>query len=182
MTITKPKAAARRYVPPITLSDPGRVPPTAIIDTREQAPLVLPGLRTVVRGLTSGDYSIEGAEHLFAVERKSLNDLVACVTRERARFEREMIRLRGYRFRRLLIIGTEADLAQGRYTSAVSPSAVFGSLSAWEARFDIPVVLADTPELGGAIVTSWIRAFAREVVQDAGNVLAASSESAGHSP
>ena len=169
-TTTGPR---RRTVPPIALSDPGRTPPVAIVDSREQTPLPLPGLRTVTRGLTSGDYSFIGGEHLFSVERKSLDDLLGCVTRERERFERELVRLRGYRFRRLLVIGTEEDIEEGRYTSAAAPSAVIASLATWEARFDIPVVFAANPDIAGRIVAGWILAFAREVVRDAGNVLAA---------
>lgn len=173
MIIAKPKATApRRTVPQISLSDPGRTPPVAIVDSREQTPLAIPGLRMVVRGLVSGDYSFIGGEHLFAIERKSLDDLVGCVTRERERFERELIRLRGYRFRRLLIIGTEADIAAGNYTSAVTPQAVLSSLAAWEARFDLPVVYAPTPQDAGQMVANWISAFAREIVKDAGATLA----------
>lgn len=176
MKITPTSKAARRVAPTIHLSDPGRVPPVAIVDSREQAPLILPGLATVVRGLTSGDYSLVGAEHLFAVERKSLADLVACVTTERARFERELIRLRGYRFHRLLIVCTEDDIVAGRYRSITTPNAVLSSLATWEARFDVPVVFGDTPTIAGIIVVNWIRFFAREIVKDAGNVLATAAE------
>ena len=40
--------------------DPGRV--TAIIDTREQLPLDLSPLQTVMQTLTTGDYSVQGLE------------------------------------------------------------------------------------------------------------------------
>lgn len=169
---TPPATTKRRKVPPILLSDPGRHQPVAIIDSREQTPLVLPGLQTVTEGLTTGDYSIRGAEHLFTVERKSLDDLVACVTRERERFERELIRIRGYRFRRILIIGTVQDILDGKYTSAATPGSVLGSLAVWEARYDVPVVHVEDAEAGGETVANWIRTFARELVLDAGNVLA----------
>lgn len=172
MNIPSPQAAPRRVVPPILLSDPGRNDPTAVIDTREQTPLDL-GLLPVVRiGLVSGDYSIVGAEHLFAVERKSLSDLAGCVTAGRDRFTRELIRLRGYRFRRLLIIGSRQEILRGSYHSKVAPAAVLSSLLAWEIRYDIPVVHAEDPEHGGVIVAAWIRAFSREVALVAGNVLA----------
>lgn len=164
--------APRRVVPPIILSDPGRNEPTAIIDTREQTPLDLGTLNVVRVGLVSGDYSLVGADHLFAVERKSLTDLAGCVTRERERFTRELVRLRGYRFRRLLIVGTRHDILSGAYHSKVEPAAILSSLSAWEVRFDIPVVHAVDPEHAGTIVAGWIRAFAREVSVVAANVLA----------
>lgn len=172
MIITRQNAPARRKVPQLVLSDPGRIPPVAIVDSREQTPLVLPGLHTIVRGLVSGDYSFVGGEHLFSVERKSLDDLLGCVTRERERFERELIRLRGYRFRRLLIVGTQEDIAEGRYTSSATPASVLASLATWEARYDLPIVFEPTPDAAGMTVANWISAFAREIVRDAGNVIA----------
>ncbi len=52
--------------------------PAIVIDTREQMPLVFRHLSAVRATLQTGDYSVLGLEHLFAVERKSLADLVMC--------------------------------------------------------------------------------------------------------
>jgi DNA excision repair protein ERCC-4 len=61
-----------------------------VVDSREQAPFLFEGYGAeVAQGtLTAGDYSLAGLESLVAVERKSLSDLVACLGRERDRFER----------------------------------------------------------------------------------------------
>ncbi|HEX7859129.1 MAG TPA: ERCC4 domain-containing protein [Verrucomicrobiae bacterium] len=108
------------------------ISPTIIIDTREQQPLNFRTLPSRRGTLQTGDYSVAGAEELFAVERKSIADLVGCCSGEnRARFERELHRLRGYRFKRLLIVGTETNLTAANYRSAINPSAVMGSLRAW---------------------------------------------------
>ena len=56
----------------------------AVIDSREQRPLDLSPLGTVCATLVTGDYTVRGLEHLVAVERKSLQDLVGCVGRQRA--------------------------------------------------------------------------------------------------
>ena len=48
---------------------------TAIIDTREQAPLDLAPLATITGTLSTGDYSVKGLEAVVAIERKSLPDL-----------------------------------------------------------------------------------------------------------
>ena len=73
---------------------------TIVIDTREQAPLVFSQLQSVRGTLTTGDYSIQGLQELFSVERKSVGDLVGCCMGEnRERFERELHRLRGFRHR-----------------------------------------------------------------------------------
>src|SRR5688572_3365613 len=101
--------------------------PTVIIDTREQLPLSFPTLPTVRGALQSGDYSIVGAEELFAVERKTVSDLIGCCTGGRERFEQELHRLRGYRFKRLLVIESEEEIANSQYRSAIRPQSVLGS-------------------------------------------------------
>ncbi|MGZ8900258.1 MAG: ERCC4 domain-containing protein [Limisphaerales bacterium] len=94
-----------------------------VIDTREQTPLPITRLPVVHAGLVTGDYSIRGAEDQFAVERKSIADLVSSITVQRSRFERELARLRGHEFRRLLIIGNREEIEQRRYHSRTSPAA-----------------------------------------------------------
>jgi DNA excision repair protein ERCC-4 len=85
--------------------------------------------------LTSGDYSATGLETLFAIERKSIADLVnRCINANRDRFERELHRLRGFRFKRLLIVGTEEEIWRCKYHSNISPKAVLATLSAFEIR------------------------------------------------
>ena len=79
---------------------------TAIVDTREQTPLDLAPLKTVRGTLSTGDYSIVGLEHVVAIERKSRDDLIACVGRERERFDREVKRLLAYHVRSLVVEST----------------------------------------------------------------------------
>ena len=120
--------------------------PTMVTDSREQDPLTFRTFPSVTGTLVSGDYSFRGGEELFAVERKSIADLVASVTGERERFERELHRLRGFRFARLLVVGAQAEVEQHRYRSATTPKSVLHSLAAFEARYSIPVVWSPTPE------------------------------------
>src|ERR1700758_2110052 len=99
--------------------------PVIIVDTREQDPLPFARLKTRGGTLVAGDYSVAGLESLFAVEQKSISDLVGCcVGQNRERFERELHRLRGFRFKRLLIIGTEAQILAAQYHSNINPRAV----------------------------------------------------------
>lgn len=126
------------------------VRPVLLTDTREQLPLPFKRLASVRATLTSGDYSFRGGEELFAVERKTVADLVGCCVGEnRERFFREMYRLRGYRFKRLLVVGTRDEIEAGTDRSDLSPKAVLTTLSAIEARFDTPVVFAATPTDAG---------------------------------
>jgi ERCC4-type nuclease len=129
--------------------------PTLIVDTREQDPLPFPRLNSVRAGLLSGDYSILGAEHHFAIERKSIADLVASVRPERERFERELHRLRGFNFARLLIVGSEDDILRGRFQSRMSPRSVLASLRAFEIRYSLPVVWEPDPESAARRVEVW---------------------------
>ena len=140
--------------------------PVVVIDTREQDPLPVSRLPTSRFGLQSGDYSFQGGENVFAIERKSIDDLVGCCTGEnRERFEREMHRLRGFRFKRLLVVGHKWMIEGQRYKSKIKPSAVLHSLAAWEARYDLPVVFADTPAQAAVLVEGWVWWFARELVE-----------------
>jgi ERCC4-type nuclease len=107
--------------------------PVIVIDSREQAPLQFERLQAVSGSLYSGDYSAAGLEDSFAIERKSIDDLVnCCLAGQRERFEHELHRLRRYRFKRLLIVGSREDIAAGRYRSRISPKSVLATLGAFE--------------------------------------------------
>ena len=145
--------------------------PTIIVDTREQTPLPFANLPTERRTLATGDYSILGFERDFSVERKSVADLVQSLTRERDRFSRELQRMRAFDFRRLLVVGTLADLEEHRYRSLANPKAIIGSLCAFEVRFDVPVCFRETPEAAAVQVERWATYFLREQLHAAADTL-----------
>jgi len=89
-----------------------------VIDTREQCPYAFRGLvsdartgrhplivPTVVAGLPSGDYSLQGFESRIAVERKSLADLFNTLGQNRGRFQRELERLAQLNYAAVVIEG-----------------------------------------------------------------------------
>jgi ERCC4-type nuclease len=142
--------------------------PEIVVDSREQSPLVFTRLQAVTGSLYSGDYSIRCLEDSFAVERKSIDDLAnCCLASNRDRFEHELHRLRGYRFKRLLIIGSRDDIAAGRYYSRIAPKAVLATLGAFEVRFDLPIVFAETSADAALQVERWVWYFSREAVETA---------------
>ena len=112
-----------------------------VIDTREQRPLAFTS-PTVVATLPTGDYAIQGAEDLFAVERKSIPDLVQSLTFERERFERELVRLAAMRRAFIVVEGDLGSVVEWRYRSTVSPKALVASLASFHARFGIPTLWA----------------------------------------
>ena len=140
--------------------------PVIVVDTREQTPLPFSRLASERGTLQSGDYSFRGGEELFAVERKSIPDLVGCcVGDNRDRFFRELHRLRGYRFKRLLVVGTREEIEAGAYRSDLSPKAVLATLAAIEARFDVPAIFSSSPDDAGREIERWAFWCARELVE-----------------
>ncbi len=135
---------------------------TAIIDTREQTPLDLAPLAMVRGTRTTGDYSLRGLEPVVAIERKSKDDLVACVGRERERFDKEVTRLLAYPVRALVVESTWQAIEMGEWRSKVKPLQVEASLLGWAAH-GLPVVMAGNHERAGRMVGRllWIAARRR---------------------
>ena len=146
--------------------------PTVVIDSREQSPLTFTRLPSVRGTMLTGDYSFRGGEELFSVERKSIADLVACCAGDnRKRFFRELHRLRGFKFKRLVIVGAREHIEAGHYRLKISPKSVLATLAVIEVRFDTPVVFAPTPEAAAELVESWAWWVAREIVVNANDLL-----------
>lgn len=114
----------------------------AIIDTREQLPLALP-LRTITDTLPTGDYSVSGFEDLICVERKSLPDLIGCMTSGRTRFEKELQRMKAYDARCVVVEASWQQLRNGEYRSRITPEAATHSVVSWLSRFGVPFLFVD---------------------------------------
>lgn len=138
--------------------DPSRV--TAIIDTREQTPVNLDPLRSIKGTLTTGDYSVLGLEHVVAIERKSLDDLVACVGRERERFDREVQRLLAYPVRALVVESDWICIEMQKYRANVHHNAVIGSMLGWIAQ-GLPIIMAGNHERCGTYISRMLFTAAR---------------------
>jgi ERCC4-type nuclease len=125
------------------------MPFNVVIDMREQLPFSfhelradakagrLPlAVRVTHRTLAAGDYSIEGFEDRVAIERKSLADLFATLSKGRGRFQRELDRLAKCDFAAVVI---EADwrtiICDPPKRSRLLPKTVFRSVIAWQLRY-----------------------------------------------
>lgn len=117
-----------------------------IIDTREQMPFTFQHERYSVDvemgTLAIGDYSLKGLEDKAAVERKELHDLVACLGRERQRFERELQRGAALDAFAVIVESSWADLAGGNYRSQLNPHAACQSVLAFMGRYRVPFIFA----------------------------------------
>ncbi len=148
------------------------IEPTIVTDSREQRPLTFTRFRSERGTLTSGDYSMRGFESVFAVERKSVDDLVGSLTAGRDRFTKELQRLRGYQFRRLLIEGDRATVEAGAYRSKATPQSILGSLAALEVRYNIPVVWAGDRDTAAGLIEQWAFYYLGERVKQAQQIMA----------
>ena len=154
---------------------------TAIVDTREQAPLDLSPLRSEPGTLATGDYSVKGLVDVIAIERKSLTDLLGCIGQERERFDREVIRLLAYPTRAIIVEATWGQIEAGNWKSKVTPAAAVGSLLGWIAQ-GVPVIMAKDHERAGRYVSRLLFTAARRRWREAralaGSVSAAADSQA----
>lgn len=108
------------------------VPFTVVIDTREQLPYNFgPDVPVVRRAMVTGDYSIDGFEEIFAVERKSLEDLLKSITWDRARFKAEISRGNELGRFKVVIESDKQTVLNWDYQRNVHPNAVMGTLNEW---------------------------------------------------
>lgn len=132
-------------------------PFTIVCDSREQLPyefssmldngghpLVVP---TVVKGLASGDYSIQGMEDKIAVERKSMDDCFSSMTWGRARFEAELARLSEMQAAFVMIEATWPEIMDPAghrpgWINQTEPRSVEGTIVSWSLRYGVHFWLA----------------------------------------
>lgn len=119
-----------------------------VIDTREQRPyqfLYLCADAADGRGqiivltetakLNAGDYSLAGHEREFAIERKSFPDLFGTLGSGRDRFERELERLKTYKYAAIVVEAQWSKILKGYSRSQLNPKTVFRSVIAWQQRY-----------------------------------------------
>lgn len=152
-----------------------------LIDTREQCPFTFEHAKytEIVVELTTvdcGDYSLAGLADQVAVERKSLPDLVACLGRERERFERELQRAAALDAFAVVVEASWAELAGGQYRSQMNPHSACQSVLAFMARYRVPFMFAGSR--AGAEYATW--GFLRQYLESArkrwGNIVKAHGE------
>lgn len=113
-----------------------------LVDSREQLPFSFskwPDIQIRVEALPAGDYSLPGFQDRVAVERKELNDLIACLMGDnRARFEKELAKARRYKMFCVVVEAGLQDVAQGRYQSKMNPNAALQLVTALFVRYGVP--------------------------------------------
>lgn len=103
---------------------------------------MFPGQEVTAAQLNVGDYTYEGFEDVFAVERKTLDDLATSLGAERERFEAEVERAQGLDE---FIVVIEADESEvypyagtkrcPNYFSNIYPNSVIGTVEKWPDKY-----------------------------------------------
>lgn len=135
--------------------------PVIVIDTREPIPyeFTCPTIRATLK---TGDYSLFDYQDMIGIERKAKDDLIACLGRDRDRFEAELTRAQSFHFFAVLVEAPYEDLVNGRYVSRLHPNSAVESISTFEVRYRIPFLFCGTQVLAARKCESLLRKFWRE--------------------
>jgi len=109
-----------------------------VVDTREQQEYAFRS-PTVRRKLDVGDYSVDTLEDRVTVERKTAEDFVHTVIRDRDRFRKELLKLAEYDRACVVVEAGLDDLLSGAYRSGAHPSSVVGAALSIIVDHGIPV-------------------------------------------
>lgn len=132
-------------------------PFTIISDTREQHGWTFPDDQLVISAaLPAGDYSISGYENVIAIERKSLSDLVNTVIHDRDRFFRELVKLKSYRRKAVVVEASVADVFEMRYKSEAHPHSILGAVQSFHLTFDVPFLWWHSREYSQWMAQRWL--------------------------
>jgi len=138
-----------------------------VVDTREQEPYSFDPERIEVvrRALPAGDYSLQGMEHLVAVERKSLDDFAQTVIRSRERFRKELLALQTCVSACVVVEASFQDVISGRYSSGAHPNSVVGSALSIIVDYNIPVFFCSNRQAARLFVEEYLVKCHRKVTR-----------------
>jgi len=130
-----------------------------VIDTREQRPLQFPlEINCVMRGMKTGDYTIDGYEDTVLVERKGLGDLIGCLTTGRNRFRKQLARLKKVPYRIVMIESSLFQISRKRYVGYLTPDEVIQAIADLSTEYKIPFQLTDNPQLTARMCLAFLSA------------------------
>ena len=129
-----------------------------VVDTREQEGYTFPPRRFLVErhALPAGDYSLAGLEHEVAVERKTAEDFVHTVIRDRDRFRKELLKLAEYDRACVVVEAGLDDLLSGAYRSGAHPSSVVGAALSIIVDYGVPVYFCSDRQCARRFVEEYL--------------------------
>lgn len=132
------------------------------VDTREKKPYIF-NADIEIKKLDIGDYSIIGLEDRIAIERKTTDDLINCLSWDRERFKKELVKSVALDYFALIIEDDFRKLHTGRYISKMNPKSAIESIMTFSVRYKIPVFFAGDRVFGQIITESLLNKYFREI-------------------
>ena len=142
--------------------------PVILIDSREQLPYEFDSESVEVKrhALETGDYSLAGFEDQVCIERKSLQDYVQSVIKQRERFLREVKKLREIPYACIVIEGDLTDIMGKRYRSGAHPNSVLGATLSLLIDYNIPVCFCSDRQLAKTFTEMFLKRVYRKLTSD----------------
>ena len=137
-----------------------------ITDSREQLPYSFEDYQVEIStaALPAGDYSLAGFTDRIGIERKSLDDLIGCLTgKDRTRFERELAKAGSFERFVVVVESSLQDVSFKRYRSAMAPHAVLQSVTAFYIRYGVPFLFCGDRAGGEYITHSILQKYLYEI-------------------
>ena len=143
--------------------------PVIIIDTREQEPYAFDPDTTEIRhkALAVGDYSLDGFEDKVCIERKSLQDYIQSVIRQRDRFMKEVKKLSDIPHSCIVVESDLADIMGKHYRSGAHPSSVLGATLSLMIDHGVPVCFCSDRQLAKVFTEMYLRRVFRKLTSEA---------------
>lgn len=142
-------------------------PLNIISDSREKKPYEFADFdhEVTVEALETGDYTVEGFEDAFAVERKTLDDFLSSITWDRDRFKREVKRAKSMIKFVVIIEEKKRTVTNWDYYREVHPNAVIATIDAWEKQYNVEFVWGGDRERAEKLtvdfLTGWFDIYSR---------------------
>ncbi len=138
-------------------------PVQVIVDTREKDPWSFDGMgvATVRGGLDAGDYSLCGYQARMSIERKSLDDLVQTLIRQRDRFHAELAKLAQMDYAAVVVEADVESIYRGHYAGHASVASVVGAIGSVCVDWQIPVFFCGSRYAASAFALELMTRFAR---------------------
>mgnify|MGYP001051472481 CR=1 FL=1 len=99
----------------------------------------------------------------MSIERKSIDDLIGCLTTGRERFERELFKGKALDYFALVIEASLSDLINGRYRSQMNPKSAIQSLLAFSIRYKLLMWFCENRKYGARVTESLLLKYAIEL-------------------
>ncbi len=131
-----------------------------VIDTREKKPWNFENHHQIFKKLETGDYSLSRFEDKIAIERKSLDDYIQSVVRNRHRFSKTLKRLSKLKYSCIVVESSFNQMMLGIYHSNVNPKFLKLQTNTIKTIFGLPIYFCEDRQDAKRIALTWLEEFA----------------------